>query len=64
MKEVFLVDYQRTPVGKYGALLSGIRPDDLAAAAIQALRQRNIELDAAAIDEGHEAKIDLLLAGE
>lgn len=51
MKEVFLVDYQRTPVGKYGGLLSGIRPDDLAAAAIQALWQRNTQLDAAAIDE-------------
>jgi len=51
MKEVFIVDFQRTPVGKYGGLLSGIRPDDLAAATIAALLQRNSQVPAAAIDE-------------
>ncbi len=51
MKEVFLIDYQRTPVGKYGGLLSGIRPDDLAAATIQALLGNNLQLDGALIDE-------------
>ncbi|PZF74930.1 thiolase family protein [Taibaiella soli] len=51
MKEVFIVDFQRTPVGKYGGLLSGIRPDDLAAATIAALMQRNETLPATDVDE-------------
>lgn len=51
MKEVFIVDFQRTPVGKYGGLLSGIRPDDLAAATIAALMERNAQLPAADVDE-------------
>ena len=31
MKEVFVVDSIRTPIGKYGGALSSIRPDDLLA---------------------------------
>jgi len=51
MKEVFLADYQRSPFGKYGGWLSHIRPDDLAAAVIQSLLQRNPGLPPEAVDE-------------
>lgn len=51
MKTVFIADYQRTPVGKYGGLLSGIRPDDLAASALRALLERNPGLQPEQIDE-------------
>lgn len=39
--EVFVVDGVRTPFGKAGGQLSGVRPDDLAAAAIAELVRRN-----------------------
>ncbi|MEV4624684.1 hypothetical protein AB0J90_00135 [Micromonospora sp. NPDC049523] len=29
--EVYLVDAVRTPIGRYGGALAGVRPDDLAA---------------------------------
>ena len=51
MKEVFIAGYQRTPVGKYGGILSGIRPDDLAAATLRALLDRNPDLPPEQIDE-------------
>ena len=31
MQRVFICDYIRTPIGRYGGALSGVRPDDLAA---------------------------------
>ena len=34
MIEVFVVDGVRTPQGRYGGALAGIRPDDLAALAV------------------------------
>lgn len=51
MKTVFIADYQRTPVGKYGGLLSNIRPDDLAAATLRSLLERNPGLQPEQIDE-------------
>lgn len=51
MKEVYIIDYQRTPVGKYGGILSNIRPDDLAAFVIAALLNRNEYLDVSSIDD-------------
>ncbi len=51
MNEVFIVDAIRTPIGKYGGALSGIRTDDLAAIPIKALIQRNSSIDPAAIDD-------------
>lgn len=51
MKDVFIVDHLRTPVGKYGGILSGVRPDDLAAYTIAALLQRNPTLDKTLVDE-------------
>jgi 3-oxoadipyl-CoA thiolase len=41
----------RTPVGRYGGALSGVRPDDLAAIALRAAVERVPDLDPAAIEE-------------
>ena len=41
LPEVFVVDAVRTPMGRFGGALAGVRPDDLAAAAIAALVRRN-----------------------
>lgn len=51
MTEVFICDYIRTPIGRYGGTLSGVRTDDLAAIPLRALVARNPGLDPAAIDE-------------
>jgi 3-oxoadipyl-CoA thiolase len=51
MKPVYIVDTLRTPVGKYGGVLSSIRPDDLLAYAIRALIQRNTSIDINAIED-------------
>ena len=37
MKDVYVIDAVRTPIGKYGGALSTIRPDDLLAHVIHAL---------------------------
>ena len=49
--ETFIVDAVRTPVGRLGGALSGVRPDDLAAHVVHALMVRNPALDPIAIDE-------------
>jgi len=49
--EVFIIDAVRTPIGRYGGALSGIRPDDLAATAIAGLVARVPEVDPARIDD-------------
>src|SRR5690606_5835941 len=41
MKDVFIIDAVRTPIGKYGGMLSGIRPDELLAMVIKNIIQRN-----------------------
>ena len=51
MSQAFLVDYIRTPIGRFGGALATVRPDDLAATAIAALVGRHPGLDPAAIDE-------------
>lgn len=51
MNPVYIVDTVRTPVGRYGGLLSSIRPDDLLAYIIQALLKRNETVDPAAIED-------------
>lgn len=48
--EVYLCDYVRTPIGRYGGELSSVRPDDLAAFAIKALCAKNPSV-AGTIDE-------------
>jgi acetyl-CoA acetyltransferase family protein len=50
-REVFVVDAVRTPVGKLGGALAGVRPDDLGAVVIKALLDRNAALDPARVDE-------------
>lgn len=47
---VHIVDGVRTPVGRYGGALSGVRPDDLAALTLRALVERT-GIDPTAIDE-------------
>ncbi len=51
MTEVLLCAGARTPVGRYGGALSGVRPDDLLAHVIRAVMARAPSLPAAAIDE-------------
>lgn len=41
----------RTPIGRYGGALSSVRPDDLAAAVIAALLQRNPSVPAEVIED-------------
>jgi acetyl-CoA C-acetyltransferase len=51
MKEVFIIDAIRTPIGKYGGILSTIRPDDLLAIVIHALMGRNQSIDMNDVEE-------------
>jgi len=46
----YIVDAVRTPVGRYGGALAGVRPDDLAAHALRALVTRT-EVDPERIDD-------------
>jgi acetyl-CoA acetyltransferase family protein len=49
--DVYIVDAVRTPFGKYGGALSGVRPDDLAAHVVRNLLARTPQLDPARIDD-------------
>ncbi len=40
MSEAWIVDAVRTPIGRYGGALSGVRPDDLGAVVLRALLER------------------------
>ncbi|MFF2324975.1 MULTISPECIES: thiolase family protein [unclassified Streptomyces] len=51
LRDVYIVDAVRTPVGKYGGALSGVRPDDLAAGVLRSLLARTPDLDPARIDD-------------
>ena len=51
MNTVYICDAIRTPFGRYGGALSGVRADDLAATVIRALMGRNAGLDWARLDE-------------
>ena len=51
MTDIFICDGIRTPVGRYGGILSSVRADDLAAIPITALMERNPAVDWAAIDD-------------
>ncbi|WP_288960292.1 3-oxoadipyl-CoA thiolase [uncultured Sulfitobacter sp.] len=76
MTNVYICDYIRTPIGRYGGALSSVRADDLGAIPLRALASRNPNLDLAAVDEvifgcanqaGEDnrnvARMSLLLAG-
>ncbi len=45
MTEVFICDYIRTPIGRFGGALSSVRTDDLAAIPLRALMARNAGVD-------------------
>ncbi|HXH02713.1 MAG TPA: 3-oxoadipyl-CoA thiolase [Candidatus Competibacteraceae bacterium] len=45
MRDAFICDAIRTPIGRYGGALASVRADDLAAIPIKALRERHPELD-------------------
>ena len=51
MKEAFLCDGIRTPVGRYGGALSSVRADDLGAIPIKNLMERNSGVDWEAVDD-------------
>ena len=51
METVYVIDSVRTPIGRYGGVLSSIRPDDLLALAIKALISRNPNVDVNAIED-------------
>lgn len=51
MREVFVIDAVRTPIGKYGGALSSVRPDDLLALIIKELLARNRTIDHSAIED-------------
>ncbi|WP_126975945.1 3-oxoadipyl-CoA thiolase [Frigidibacter oleivorans] len=76
MTDVFICDYIRTPIGRFGGALSPVRADDLGAVPLKALMARHPGLDWAAVDEvifgcanqaGEDnrnvARMSLLLAG-
>jgi 3-oxoadipyl-CoA thiolase len=76
IRDVFLCDAIRTPIGRFGGSLAKVRVDDLAAAPIKALIKRNSHADWSRLDEvyfgcGNQAGEDnrnvarmaLLLAG-
>ncbi|HTI33464.1 MAG TPA: thiolase family protein [Miltoncostaea sp.] len=50
-RAAYVYEAVRTPFGRYGGALAGVRPDDLAAAAITALLERVPGLDPGAIDD-------------
>ena len=50
-RDVFICDALRTPIGRFGSVLAGVRADDLAAIPLKALLERNPGLDPAAVDE-------------
>ena len=76
MKQAYIVNGTRTPIGSFGGTLSAVRTDDLAAHVIKALLEKNEGLDPAAIqdvilgcanqageDNRNVARMALLLAG-
>lgn len=76
MKDVFICDAIRTPIGRYGGALKDVRADDLGAVPLRALMERNPQVDWNAVDDvifgcanqaGEDnrnvARMSLLLAG-
>lgn len=76
MRDAFICDYVRTPIGRYGGALSSVRADDLGGVPLKALVERNPSVDWEAVDDvifgcanqaGEDnrnvARMSLLLAG-
>jgi len=51
MKAAYIIDAVRTPIGKYGGVLSSIRPDDLLAHVIRTILHRNPAIDVNEIED-------------
>ena len=51
MPDAFICDSIRTPIGRYGGGLSGVRTDDLAATPLTELMRRNPDVDWAQVDD-------------
>ncbi len=51
MRDVFICDAVRTPIGRYAGSLAKVRTDDLAAIPIKALMARNPKVDWSKLDE-------------
>ncbi len=51
MREVFILDAVRTPIGRIGGGLASVRPDDLAASVLRSLIARAPSLDPTRIDD-------------
>ena len=51
MSEAFICDAVRTPIGRYGGLLSSVRADDLAALPLSGLMARNPQVDWSKVDD-------------
>jgi len=51
MSEAYICDAVRTPIGRYGGALSGMRTDDLAALPIRALIERNPRVEWSKVDD-------------
>ena len=51
MSEAYICDAIRTPIGRYGGGLAGIRADDLAAVPLSALMERNPAVDWSRVDD-------------
>ena len=76
MTDAYICDYIRTPIGRFGGALSGVRADDLAAVPLRALMARNAGVDWDAVadvilgcanqageDNRNVARMAVLLAG-
>jgi acetyl-CoA acyltransferase len=51
LSSAYILDAIRTPFGRYGGGLSGVRPDDLAAHVVRSILQRSPHVDGEQIDE-------------
>ncbi len=51
MQAAYIVDAVRTPIGRYGGVLSSVRPDDMLAHLIRSILERNPGLDPAGIED-------------
>jgi acetyl-CoA acetyltransferase family protein len=51
MKAAYIIDAVRTPIGKYGGMLSKIRPDDMLAHVIRTILHRNPSVDVNEIED-------------
>ena len=51
MREAFICDAVRTPIGRYGGALASVRADDLAAIPLRALMKRNPAVDWSHVDD-------------